>query len=82
MLAEAIGGSGMTGWDREAAIAMERRHIADGERRIERQQAFIARLVQRGAIDLLPMSTGLLAEFRDLLEMSKARRQTLQSRAE
>jgi hypothetical protein len=67
----------MSNWNRDAAIAMERRHIVEGERRIERQQALIARLVLKGTSDLTK-STDLLAVFRDLVDMAKARLRCLE----
>jgi hypothetical protein len=38
----------MTGWSREDAIAMERRHVAEGEKRVARQEAIAAEPTSRG----------------------------------
>jgi hypothetical protein len=72
----------MSEWSREAAIAMERRHVADGQRRIERQEALIAKLVQKSTTELIPLAAYLLSEFREAVEMSKARLQALERESE
>ena len=72
----------MSEWSREAAIAMERRHVADGQRLIERQEALIAKLVQKGARGLIPLAADLLSEFREAVEMSKARLRDLERESE
>ena len=58
----------MSGWSPEDAMAMERRHIVEGENRVARQEALVRR--SNEVLDLL----------RESLELSKERLRDLENR--
>ena len=68
----------MSGWSPEDAIAMERRHILEGEKRVARQQALAAELIKKGHNQLALTANELLALLRELLELSRTRLQELE----
>jgi hypothetical protein len=43
----------MSDWSPETAIAMERRHILEGEKRVSRQEALVGKLVWNGGVHQL-----------------------------
>jgi uncharacterized coiled-coil protein SlyX len=61
-------GARMSGWSPEDAMAMERRHIVEGENRVARQEALVRR--SNEVLDLL----------RESLELSKERLRDLENR--
>jgi uncharacterized coiled-coil protein SlyX len=63
----------MTGWSPEEAIAMERRHILEGEKRIARQETLVDELIGRGRDQLAREANELLDRMREILEFSRKR---------
>ncbi len=63
----------MSGWSCQEAIAMERRHIIEGETRVSRQESLISELILNKHDGLMPMATDVLFILRDCLEMSRKR---------
>ena len=57
--------------DREALLAMARRHVAEGRDRLGRQRELIARLTLAGHTELLPLAQRLLAEFEAIQAISE-----------
>jgi hypothetical protein len=51
-----IGRRAMSGWSREYAIALERRHISEGEQRVARQEALATRLIAEGHEKLVDLA--------------------------
>jgi hypothetical protein len=70
----------MNGWSPEDAIAMERRHILEGEKRVARQEALVKELTEKGHDRIVPQSNELLGVLRALLELSRERLQDLEHR--
>jgi hypothetical protein len=68
----------MSRWSCNNAIAMERRHILDGEKRVARQEALMSELVEKEHTQLVPMATDVLDILRQCLEMSKTRLRDLE----
>jgi hypothetical protein len=69
----------MGGWSIEDALAMERRHVLEGEKRIARQEALAANLSWKGRDKLAFAANDLLALLRETLELSKTRCRELES---
>jgi hypothetical protein len=64
----------MTDWSPVEAIAMERRHILEGEKRIARQVIITAELTRRsGCDDLVREANDLLRLLREIVELSRVR---------
>jgi hypothetical protein len=70
----------MGGWSIEDALAMERRHILEGEKRIARQEALAAQLSWKGRDKLALAADDLLRLLRETLELSKTRCRELEGR--
>jgi hypothetical protein len=70
----------MSGWSAKDAIAMERRHVLEGEKRVVRQLALVAKLDGGGNDQLAKGAVELLDLQRDILEFSKMRLQQLEDR--
>jgi hypothetical protein len=68
----------MSGWLPADAIIMERRHISEGEKRVGRQEALLADLIERRHDELARSADELLALMRKSLELSKARLRALE----
>src|SRR5580692_752632 len=64
-------GREMNGWSREDAIAMERRHILEGEERVARQEALVGKLIGAKRDQLAFRANELLGVMRDTLELSR-----------
>ena len=64
----------------DAAIATERRHILEGERRVARQQALVMDLRERGNSRLTRRANELLIAMRASLELSRTRLLELEDR--
>jgi len=64
----------------ERAMAMERRHILEGEKRIARQETLVAGLTAHGRGDLLRLANEMLTCLRESLELSRERLRDLESR--
>ena len=54
----------------EPSLAMERRHVVEGARRIARQEALIAELDRDGHTHMLADARALLAQFHDTQQLS------------
>jgi hypothetical protein len=68
----------MSGWSPKEAIAMERRHVLEGENRIARQIALVTKLNGCGNAQLAKSAVELLDLQQDLLKLSKTRLQQLE----
>ena len=68
----------MGGWSPANAIAMERRHILDGEKRVARQEALVSELIKKGNHRLAGDADDLLGLFREILEASRHRLRELE----
>jgi hypothetical protein len=71
----------MSDWSPEKAIAMERRHIQEGEKRVSRQEALMGRLIENGGdYQLVHMANEVLSLLRESLEFSRERLRDLEDR--
>ncbi|WP_146002722.1 hypothetical protein [Telmatospirillum siberiense] len=69
----------MSGWSCREAIAMERRHILEGEIKISRQKMIVSELILKKHDRLVPMAMDVLYMLCDSLEMSRTRLLDLES---
>jgi len=74
------GETAMNGWSPEDAMAMERRHIVEGKKRVARQEALVRSLIEKRLDRIVPRSKELLGFLRDSLELSKERLRDLEDR--
>ena len=70
----------MNDWSREDGIAMERRHISEGEQLLAKQQALMEKLIAEGHHGLVETANELLGILRESLELSRARLRDLEHR--
>jgi hypothetical protein len=70
----------MNGWSREDGIAMERRHILEGEQLLAKQQALMEKLIAEGHHGLVETASELLGILRESVELSRARLRELEHR--
>ena len=70
----------MSSWSPADAIAMERRHIIEGEKRVARQEAIVLQQIERGHVQSMARSQELLDLFRESLELSRERLRDLELR--
>jgi hypothetical protein len=70
----------MSDWSPEDAIAMERRHILEGEKRITRQETLVVELKEKGHDELARRSEEALGLMRKSVELSWDRLRDLISR--
>ena len=70
----------MSDWSPEKAIAMERRHILDGEKRVSRQEALVGKLIEKGHDQLVRAANEVLGLLRESLELSRERLRDLENR--
>jgi DNA-binding PadR family transcriptional regulator len=70
----------MNGWSPTDTIAMERRHITEGEKRVARQEALVFELTEKGHDQLVRSANKLLDLLRECLELSKERLWDLENR--
>ena len=70
----------MGDWLPENAIAMERRHILDGEKRVSRQEALVGKLIEKGHDQLVRATNEALGLVRKSLELSRERLRDLENR--
>jgi hypothetical protein len=68
----------MNDWSREDEIAMERRHILEGEQLLAKQQALIGKLISGGHHGLVETASELLGILRDSVDLSRARLRELE----
>jgi hypothetical protein len=70
----------MSRFSPEDAMAMERRHILEGEERVASQEARVKDLIEKGFDRLAPQSNEVLRILREALDMSRERLQYLERR--
>jgi hypothetical protein len=70
----------MTDWSPEAAIAMERRHVLEGEERVARQETLVKKMVERGNAELIHIANQMLDTLRHSLELSRECLRDLEAR--
>jgi|HubBroStandDraft_1064217.scaffolds.fasta_scaffold63133_2 hypothetical protein len=70
----------MSGFSPEDAMAMERRHILEGEQRVAVQEARVKELIEKGYNWIVPQSNEVLRILRDSLELSRERLRYLERR--
>jgi hypothetical protein len=71
----------MSDWSPEKAIAMERRHILEGEKRVSRQEALVGRLIENGGrYHLVHTANEVLGLLRESLELSRECLRDLENR--
>jgi hypothetical protein len=64
----------MSDWSPETAIAMERRHILEGEKRVSRQEALVGQLIENGGRrQLVQTANEVLGLLRESLDLSRER---------
>jgi hypothetical protein len=68
----------MDHWSPDDAIAMERRHIVEGGKRVARQEALVRELVEKGSGHIVPGANELLHLLRESLGLSRARLRDLE----
>jgi hypothetical protein len=62
----------MSAWSPDDAIAMERRHILEGERRVAHQEALARKLAEEGNSQLAASADELLILMRKALVLSRS----------
>jgi hypothetical protein len=70
----------MGDWLPEKAIAMERRHILEGEKRVSRQEALVGKLIENRHDQLVRRANEILGILRESLVLSKERLRDLEDR--
>ena len=70
----------MSDWSPETAIAMERRHILEGEKRIARQETLVGKLIESGHDQLVCRANEVLGFLRESLQLSRERLRELEDR--
>ena len=70
----------MSDWSPEKAIAMERHHILEGEKRVSRQEALVGKLIENGHDQLVRAANEVLGLLRESLELSRERLRDLENR--
>jgi hypothetical protein len=67
----------MGSWSPADTIAMELRHLIEGEKRIARQEALVLEQIEKGHNQIVVQANELLVLLRESLELSKERLQDL-----
>jgi hypothetical protein len=70
----------MNDWSPEKAIAMERCHILEGEKRVSRQEALVGKLIENGHDQLVRAANEVLGLLHESLELSRERLRDLENR--
>jgi hypothetical protein len=70
----------MSGWSPRQVIAMERRHVLEGKKRIARQEALVKKMVEQGHEQLAYTASQILDVLRQSLELSRERLRYLEGR--
>jgi hypothetical protein len=70
----------MSPWSPEENVAMERRHILEGEKRVARQEALTGELIEKGYYRIANEAIELLKVMRETLELSRERLRHLEDR--
>jgi hypothetical protein len=60
-------------WSPASAIAMEKRHIVEGQERVARQNAIVSSHIKQGHDRMVARSMEILAMFRNSVEQSRER---------
>lgn len=61
-------------------VAMERRHLLEGEQLVARRQALMEKLIERGNYDLVEAANELLDILRESIDLSMTRLRELEDR--
>jgi hypothetical protein len=70
----------MSGWSPADAIAMERRHVREGEKRVARQETLVLQLIEKGHDQIVGRANEVLGLFSESLEVSRERLRDLERR--
>ena len=70
----------MSGWSPADAIAMERRHVREGEKRVARQETLVLQLIEKGHDQIVGRANEVLSLFSESLEVSRERPRDLERR--
>lgn len=70
----------MGDWSPGKAIAMERRHILEGEERVARQETLVGKLIENRHDQLVRAANEMLDLLRETVELSKERLRDLEKR--
>ena len=70
----------MSGWSPADAIAMERRHIREGEKRAARQETLVLELIEKGHDQIMGRANEVLGLYCESLELSRERLRDLERR--
>ena len=70
----------MSKWSPGKAIAMEQRHILEGEKRVARQEALVGKLIENRHDQLVRTANDVLRLLRESLEHSKESLRDLEDR--
>jgi len=70
----------MSGWSPADAIAMERRHVREGEKRVARQETLVLQLIEKGHDQIVGRANEVLSLFSESLEVSRERLRDLERR--
>ena len=72
-------GRAMVGWSPQEAMAMERRHILEGEKRVARQKVLVSELIAKHYDQIASTASELLGVLQESLELSRSRLRELES---
>jgi hypothetical protein len=70
----------MSGWSRATAIAQERRHVLEAEKRVARQEALVKKTAEQGHAELTHIAGQMLDALRVSLELSRERLRYLEAK--
>ena len=70
----------MSSWSPADAIAMERRHIREGEKRVALQETLVLELIEKGHDQIVGRANEVLGLFSESLEFSRERLRDLERR--
>jgi hypothetical protein len=70
----------MRDWSPKDAIALERRHIVEGEQRVARQEMLLRQVTAWGRENLIDDATEVLRLLREAVDLSRVRLRDLEDR--
>ena len=70
----------MSGWSPEDAIAMERRHILEGEKMVVRQEILVRQVIEKRYDHIVHDANEVLRLLRESVDLSKDRLRDLEHR--
>jgi hypothetical protein len=70
----------MSDWSPKDSIAMERRHILEGQKRVARQEVLTGELIEKGYYRIAIEAIWLMKIMRESLEFSRERLRYLEDR--